>query len=333
MIQRALADLAPGARVEGLFLLVDLESRGTDNPFTVLTLSNAGGRIQSAPFWASDGHRLAGIRRGDAVRVTGTVRPYRDQRQLAVETIHPIPRDQADWRVLMPSTGDVAPYWTDIDRWRGLLTAPRLTRTLELFFGDAAFRDQFQECPASSAGHHAELGGLLKHTCEVAHIALAVAAHYPSADTELLLAGALLHDIGKLDSYRWDGIIEATVPGTVIGHVVLGCLMLDRRVRAASPMPCTPEELLLLQHLILTHHGKLEFGAPVLPLTLEAEILHHADNCSAKATSMAAALQLPEHFPAEAPISSKGIWQIDRRRAWRGRSDWGRQPGRTPGAP
>lgn len=330
MTHPPLNDLHPGARIEGPFLVAALEARGADNPFTVVTLGNAGGRIQTAPFWASDRHRLTGITQGDVVFVTGTVRPYREQRQLAVDSIRLLPKDQTDWRALLPSAGDIRPCWQAVDGWLSRLTAPRLAGTLALFYGDPGFRARYEQCPASTSGHHAELGGLLKHTCEVARIALATAAEFPAADAELLLAGALLHDIGKLASYRWEGGFEMTVAGSVVGHVVLGALMLDQRVRAADPIPCTPEELLLLQHLILSHHGKLEFGAPVLPLTLEAEILHFADNASARATSMQTALDSPEHFPGGAPVSAKGIWQLDRRRAWRGQSDWGRRSAAAP---
>lgn len=324
MTQRTLSDLPFGARVDGPFLVTDLEARGTDNPFTVLTLSDAGGRLPTAPFWAQDSHRIAGIARGDVVLVTGTVRPYRDQRQVAVDSIRLLPRDQVDWRALLPSIGDPGPCWSAVDGWLARLTAPRLRRTLALFYDDPRFRARYEQCPASIAGHHAQLGGLLKHTCEVAHIGLATASQFPAADPELVLSGALLHDIGKLAAYSWDGGFEMTVPGAVLGHVVLGALLLDQRVRAAQPVPCTPDELLLLQHLILSHHGKFEFGAPVLPLTLEAEILHFADDASAKAASMASALQAPEHFPGGAPISPRGLWQLDRRRPWRGHSDWGR---------
>ncbi len=330
MTHPGLSDLPHGARVRGPFLVTDVEARGVDNPFTVLTLGNAGGRIQTAPFWASDRQRIAGISRGDVVLVAGTVRPYRDQRQLAVDSIRLLPRDQVDWAGLLPSVGDVRPYWQEVDGWLSQLSAPRLRRTLALFYADAEFRARYGQCPASTSGHHAELGGLLKHTCEVARIALATAREFPAADPELLLAGALLHDIGKLASYRWEGGFEMTVAGSVLGHVVLGALLLDQRVRAADPTPCTPEELLLLQHLILSHHGKLEFGAPVLPLTLEAEILHFADNASAKAASMASALAAAENFPGGAPISARGIWQIDRRRGWRGKSDWGRASAPDP---
>lgn len=329
MTQLLLPDLPLGARIQDAFLIMDVEVRGGDNPFTVLSLGNATGRIQTAPFWATEAHRVAGITKGLVVQVIGTVRPYREQRQVSVDSIRIVPKDRVDWQALLPSVGEVSRYWTTLDDWRGRLRASRLARTLGIFYDDPEFRSQYEQCPASTGGHHAELGGLLKHTCEVAQIALGIARHFESADTDLVLAGAMLHDIGKLASYRWDGPFEMTVPGTVIGHVVLGSLMLDRRLRAENPMPCTEDELLLLQHLILSHHGKLEFGAPVVPLTLEAEILHFADNASAKATSMASALQDSANFPGDTPVSTKAVWQIDRRRAWRGRSDWGRHEAPT----
>ena len=324
MSHPVLPDLPLGARVQDPFLIMDVEARGGDNPHTILTLGNATGRIQTAPFWASDAPRIAGVGKGRVVQVIGTVASYRDRRQLAVDSIRVLPRDEVNWRELMPSVGDVDRYWTAVDRWRAGIRGPRLAATLGLFYDDPAFRARYSECPASTAGHHAALGGLLKHTCEVAHIALATAKLFPHADPDLVFAGVLLHDVGKLESYRWEGAFEVTVAGSVAGHVVLGAMMLDRRFHQAPQPPCTQDELLELHHLILSHHGKLEFGAPVTPMTLEAEILHYADNASAKAASMDDALRDPENFPEGGVVSSRPIWQIDRRRAWRSGSDWGR---------
>lgn len=326
MTHPVLPDLPVGARVQDPFIVLDVEARGGDSPHTIITLGNASGQMQTAPFWPSDSHKVAGVVRGNVVQIIGTVSSYRDRRQLAVDSLRVLPREQVDWHALMPSAGDVSRYWKAVDRWRGDILGPRLAATLGLFYDDPAFRDRYEKCPASISGHHAELGGLLKHTCEVAHIALAIAKLHPAADPDLVLAGVLLHDIGKLESYRWDGVFEMTVPGSVIGHVVLGAFMLDRRVRAEAPMPCSEEELLILEHLLLSHHGKLEFGAPVAPMTLEAEIIHYADNASAKTASMADALDNDENFPDDAEISARTIWQLDKRRAWRGESDWGAAP-------
>jgi len=193
---------------------------------------------------------------------------------------------------------------------------------LALFYDDSGFRTLFQECPASLSGHHAELGGLLKHTCEVAAIGRRI-AEVCGADIDLVLAGVLLHDVGKTESYRWNGCFEMTTAGSLMGHIVLGALMLDRKLERQGSPPCSAEERTILHHLILSHHGKLEFGAPVLPMTLEAEVIHYADNASAKARSMADALNTPANFPEGRSVSSRGIWELDRRRVYRGSSDWG----------
>ena len=328
MREPALPELPIGTRVQDPLIVIDVETRGGDTPHTILTFGNATGHLPSAPFWPSESHKIAGVSRGDVAQVIGTIGSYRDRRQLAVDCITVLDRGQVDWDSLMPSVGDVSRYWTAVDGWREEITCPRLASTLALFYDDTLFRGRFEKCPASTAGHHDKLGGLLKHTCEVVQIALATARLYPGANPDLVLAGGLLHDIGKVESYGWEAVFEATVPGTVVGHVVLGALMLDRRVRAESPMPCTEPELLLLQHLILSHHGRPEFGAPVPPMTLEAEIIHYADNASAKAGSMDDALRDPGNFSADQALSTRTLWQLDKRRAWRARSDWGQQSGR-----
>lgn len=319
-----LSSLPPGTRVQDPFVVLEVETRGGDHPHTVLTLGNSTGTIQTAPFWPEDAPKVAGIGRCAVVQVIGEVAAYRDRRQLKVSSIRVLPAGSVAADRLLPSVGDVSRYWGYLDRLRGELGAPRLRAVLSLFYDDPGFRERYAQCPASTAGHHAALGGLLKHTSEVAAIALTI-AKTAGADEELVLAGVLLHDIGKLEAYRWDLAFEPTERNALHGHVVLGALMLDRAVRARDPMPCTEQELAILLHLLLSHHGRPEFGAPVAPATLEAEVLHYADNASAKTASMAEALQRAVNFPEGSLLSGAGVWQLDRRRVWRGRSDWGRK--------
>jgi 3'-5' exoribonuclease len=322
-----LSQLVVGDRVDGALLVAEVEYRDSARGgFTTLTFRNCHGRIGSAPFWLEEQPRIAGIVRGDPVQVTGEIGQYNGKRQLKVSSIRVLPRDSVDWRELLPSAGDVAPFWDRLDRWREDVRRPRLRRTIDLFYTDPDFRRRYQECPASISGHHAELGGLLRHTCEVAAIGRAI-ARVSHADQELVLAGALLHDIGKLEAYRWQGGFEVTESGALLGHVSLGMLMLDRRVGQEHPAPCTGQELTILHHLIASHHGRQEFGSPVPPMTLEAEVLHFADNASAKTASMAQVLADPDNFAGDALVSTKSLWQIDRRRAFRGVSDWGERAG------
>lgn len=313
-----------GCRVEGAFLVAEVQVRHGDCPYTILVLARAGARMSTAPFWESDRHRIAGLRRGDVVQVTGTVGVYRERCQLQVESLRLVPEEEANWEEILPSVGPVAASWEQLDRWRAEVTAPRLRAVLALFYGDARFRARYERCPASPAGHHAALGGLLLHTVEVAGLASELARRFPAADPDLLLAGALLHDIGKLEAYHWRRGFGTTVAGHAIGHVVLGALMLERAVRRAPAPPCTESELLLLQHLVLSHHGRLDFGAPVVPMTLEAELLHHADLASARGAAMDEALRDSANFPDAAPVSARGVWQLDHRKLWRSGSDWGR---------
>ena len=319
-----LPSLPVGAHVQDPFLVLDVAQRSYDGgAYTVLTLGNATGRIDSAPLWERDRPMVEGIRKGHVVQVIGEVEPYRGARQLRISALDLLPRDSADLAKLLPAVGDVSRYWETLDGWRREITKPRLAKVVSLFHDDDDFRRRYGQCPASVSGHHAALGGLLKHTVEVGAIARTI-ARVSGADAELVLAGVLLHDIGKLEAYRWDGIFDYTDAHYLVGHVVLGALMLDRRLNEEPQPPCTDQERAILHHLILAHHGQLQFGSPVVPLTLEAEVLHWADNASAKTASMAAALRETDAFGGgEALVSQRKFWQLDNRRTYRGASDWG----------
>ncbi|MGH7537074.1 MAG: HD domain-containing protein [Gemmatimonadales bacterium] len=320
-----LPSLRPGERVQDTLLVLDAEQKNFDGgACTVLTFSNASGRLASAPFWGRDQAMVEGIRRGHVVQVLGEVADYRGRRQLHVDSLRLLPETSVELGRLLPSVGEVGRYWETVDAWRGELTKPRLAAVLALFYEDHEFRHAYERCPASVAGHHAALGGLLKHTVEVGAIARTI-ARAAGADVELVLTGVLLHDIGKLEAYRWDGVFEHTDAHYLVGHVVLGALMLERRLDEAAVPLCNAAERRLLLHLILSHHGRLEHGSPILPLTLEAEVLHWADNASAKTASMAEALRDADAF-TEGLVSRQRVWQLDYRRPYRGASDWGKAP-------
>lgn len=320
----SLPELSPGQRVQDPLLVLEVESRGSgETAHTVVTFGNATGRLASAPFWPAEQHLVAGVRKGQVAQVIGEVQTYRDRRQLKVTSLRILPPAMVHPRDLLPAVPDPERYWELLDRWRTEIRGPRLRAVLDLFFADAEFRARFEQCPASTAGHHAMIGGLLKHTAEVAAIARAI-SRAANADGDLVLAGVLLHDIGKLEAYRWETHFAVTDAGALVGHVVLGSQMVNRAVRAQDPMPCTEEELLLLQHLILSHHGRLEYGAAVLPMTLEAEVLHYADNASAKTAAMADALADEENFQPGEGQSQRRIWSLDQRRVFRSGADWGR---------
>jgi 3'-5' exoribonuclease len=260
---------------------------------------------------------VEGLEKGSVVSVIADVGEYRGDRQLKVSSLRPVAPAMVEWALLLPSVGDVTPWWRKVDEWRAEQPDGSWRRAVSLFYEDPDFRTRYERCPASLGNHHAALGGLLKHTVEVGLIARQMAKTC-GARWDLLLAGVLLHDIGKLDAYRWDGLFEMTEAGSLLGHVVLGSLLLDRRLDEEEEPVTSEEERLLLQHLVLSHHGELEFGSPIRPMTLEAEVLHYADSASAATANLAAALKDSANFGGGEPVS-KPIWTLDRRRIYRSR--------------
>ena len=201
------------------------------------------------------------------------------------------------------------------------MSSATLRRVVDLFYADDQFRVRLERTPGSVAGHHAKLGGLLQHIVEVATIARAT-ARTCRANLDLVTSGVLLHDIGKVESYSIStGGFSYTPCGHLIGHVVLGCMMLDRAIAAGESPTCSNEQLVDLQHIILSHHGSLEFGSPVQPMTLEAEIVHWADEASAKSNDMLESLEDGDSFNGDDEISSRRPWRVGRR-IWRRPHGW-----------
>jgi 3'-5' exoribonuclease len=319
-----LSAIAPGDRVQHELLVRGIENKTTRNgdPFAVLQLGNRTGMI-AASVWKEQLPWIAGVKAGSVVQVIGAVEIYQGRRQLKL-TAPPrvIATSAANLDEFLPRIAvDVARLWEQVDKWRGEIRSHRLGAALDLFFADDAFRAAFERTPGAPRGHHAQVGGLLLHVTEVGTIARA-AAKTMRADVDLVTAGALLHDIGKVDAYSIGATgFDYTPAGHLVQHVVLGSLMLDRRLRTLPPGSLTETQELELQHFIQSHHGIPEHGAAVRPMTIEAELLHWADQASANGNNFSDAVVDPELFPADEEFSVKRSWRLDRR-VWRGAHGW-----------
>jgi 3'-5' exoribonuclease len=139
--------------------------------------------------------------------------------------------------------------------------------------------------------HHAFLGGLLEHMVSLIGLSAAISAHYPELDPDVLLAGVVLHDIGKIDELRYAREIDYTTEGRLLGHIMLGVGLVRDRIKAIPGFP--PALAVVVEHLILSHHGSLEFGSPALPQTREAVALHFLDDLDSKMAAMRATLESP----------------------------------------
>jgi 3'-5' exoribonuclease len=319
-----LSKLAPGSRVQHELLVLDRADKETRDgkPFARLTLGNSTGRIETAPVWSEQLQWVAGAERGKIVQTIGTVGEYQGKRQLTLSApLRVLPASAASAEQFLPRIArKTEELWAWIDQQRSALTSKQLRLALDLFFADDVFRQQFERAPGSTTGHHAQVGGLLLHSVEVATIAQGI-ARTMRANVELVTVAALLHDIGKVESYSTSPTgFGHTTAGHLLGHIVLGTMMLDRRLRTLPEGTLTLEQELELQHFIQSHHGSLEFGAAVPPMTLEAEILHWADQASAKAADVTDTLANDEHFGDDA-FTLKRPWPVQKR-LWRRPHGW-----------
>ena len=319
-----LSAIAPGDRVQHELLVRGIENKTTKNgdAFAVLQLGNGTGVI-AATVWKEQLPWIAGVKTGSIVQVIGAVENYQGRRQLKL-TAPPrvIATSAANLDDFLPRIAvDVAKLWEQVDEWRARMRSVRLRSALDLFFADDAFRAAFERTPGAPRGHHAQVGGLLLHVTEVGTIAR-VAAKTMRADVDLVTAGALPHDIGKVDAYSSGAAgFDYTPAGHLLQHVVLGSLMLDRRLRTLPAGSFTETQELELQHFIQSHHGLPEHGAAVRPMTIEAELLHWADQASANGNNFSDAVVDPDLFPGDDEFSVKRSWRLDRR-VWRRGHHW-----------
>ncbi len=317
-----IGQIAVGERVQHELLVVDRveKTQANGDPYWVLTLGNASGHLDTSPIWSNQRDWADGALRGSVVQAIGQVGLYPKTGKRQIQLTGPLrilPNELVDVEAFLPRiAGDTIKLWDWVDRQRAEMANPVLRRVVDLFFADDDFREKFERTPGSPNGHHAKIGGLLLHVFEVTQIARTTAKTM-RADVDLVVAGALLHDVGKVEAYTIEaGGFTSTPCGLLLGHVVLGCLMLERRLAALRAPVCSDGQLLDLQHMILSHHGSLEFGSPVQPMTTEAEIVHWADEASAKANDMMESIDDAEHFTGGKQFSDKRPWRVGRR-IWR----------------
>jgi 3'-5' exoribonuclease len=307
-------------RVQSDFLVLERADKKTANgdPFAILTLGNSSGRIDTSPIWSDKLDWCDGADRGKVVQAIGDVALYgrngTAKRQLALSSpLRVIPENQVDVLSFLETVGDCTQLWEWVDKQRAAIQSRALKSVVDLFFANDEFRVRFERTPGSPSSHHAKVGGLLLHTFEVASIARAT-ARTTRANQDLVFAGAMLHDIGKVEAYEVSATGFSITPcGLLLGHVVLGALMLERGLAKLGAPICSEGQILELQHMILSHHGSLEFGSPVQPMTVEAEIVHWADEASAKASDMSDSIDDAMNFASGRETSDGKPWRVGRR--------------------
>jgi len=276
------AELAEGEPVLSFFLVkqVQVRQRRSGDPYLTCVLADRTGDVP-AVMWEGAEEASRDLCDGDIVKVQGTLGMYQRQRQLSVNRLRKATADEIDPEDFLPrSRHEAGALLAGLRQIVEGMQEPQLRRLLSEVLADEAFVAAFGAAPAAKSIHHAVLGGLLEHTASVVGLCRLLAEHYPSLDRDVLLAAAILHDVGKVRELRWDRVFDYTDPGRLLGHIVLGVLLVEERMRAIPDFPEALGQRLL--HCILSHHGELEWGSPKRPKTLEAIVLHYAEDLDGK---------------------------------------------------
>ncbi len=282
MSENSFDALEAGAPVSAVFLLKEksLAQSKVGKKYLTLVLSDRRGEIEGK-LWDEAEMVDGQLERMMPVHVEGVVTVYRERPQITVRTIRMLQwtEDLAS-RLVPASRFEAGELLTGLDRVLSTLTDPNLRALVEVIRRDEELMTRFSAVPAAKMMHHAYMRGLLEHSLSMMQIAVFVADHYGKqfpglVDRDLLIVGTMLHDIGKIREYRFERGIDLTTEGRLVGHLVLGIELLDGLL---AKVPEFPVELAQrLKHLVVSHHGEAEKGAPVSPITLEGLLLHMVD--------------------------------------------------------
>jgi 3'-5' exoribonuclease len=277
-----IAELEPNQIVNGIFLVQhkDIRQKKSGEPYLSLMLSDRTGDLDARMF-DNAAEAMNTFEREDFVRTKGLLQIFQNRHQLTIHKIQLVPDSEVDFADFFPaSTRNRDEMFQEALGWIASVNNPHIKALLEKIFADETIALAFRTAPAAKSVHHAWLGGLIEHVLSLCHLAKFTAAHYPGIDFDLLLAGVLLHDIGKIRELTYARGFGYSTEGQLLGHITIGVQMVDEKMRSLPDFPGTLRDLLL--HMILSHHGEMEFGSPKVPMFAEAMLLHQLDNLDSK---------------------------------------------------
>lgn len=290
-----ISDLREQQQVSQLFRVADKQLRANrqGGKYILLKLADRTG-VVTGMWWNADEVRFDAFAKGNYAQVEGRTQLFNGAIQIIVTSLIKVNDELVDAVDFQRFDSDQASELTE--RLRELLEGlenDHLRRLGEAFLADASFLESLQSSPAAVTNHHAYPGGLLRHTVDLMELACSVGPRYPQLDTELLMFGAFLHDLGKIEELAGEDDLSYTDRGQLVGHLVIGVQMLGNKIaQLAAEGHEVPADLRFqLEHFIVSHHGQLEYGSPRIPMTLEAVALHHLDNLDAKLAAATSVLE------------------------------------------
>ena len=309
-----LANFDEGKLFDGYFLVLAKQQRTTktNKPYLNLILGDKTGQLEGR-VWAPEDPRIArDFDKGDIVKARGSASRFDDRLQMKVDQLRLAQANEVDKTDLMPSTTyDVAALWSQLIGFVDSLTNPDLKLLLATLLADPDLAHAYREAPAATQLHHAWLGGLLEHVVSLCTLADRVAPQYPLLDRDLLLTGGILHDIGKVRELSWEIGFEYTVEGSLLGHIQIGAALAEKTIDSLPNFP--PKLKTLVLHMILSHHGKLEFGSPKLPMIPEALVLNFLDDLDAKMQAVTGEFEKSIREGKSPEELTGKVWALDNR--------------------
>jgi 3'-5' exoribonuclease len=301
------------AAVTSYFCLSNIalrEKKTGGGQYLALTLSDKTGAME-ARMWDEFAEAFAGCSEGCYVKVQGQISKYQGKWQITLTKMRNAAESEVDTADFQPvSEFPVEEMDAEL---RAIVAGFRdedLKRLVLAFLDDEEIGPAFRVAPAAKVLHHAWISGLLEHVLTLVKVLKAVAPFYPEVNEDLLLTGAILHDIGKVKELSWKTNFTYTLEGQMIGHISIAQGMLREKVVALAPFP---ERLrVLVEHMILSHHGKYEFGSPKLPMTPEAMLLSAMDDVEAKFAALRREFAAAESSGKRADETTDWVRSMDR---------------------
>ena len=277
------------AAITTYFVLSQLsarEKKGGNGRYLAMTLSDRTGQFE-ARMWDDFAEALATCTNGCYVKVQGVVSQYQGRYQITLQKMRVAAENEVDGADFQPTTQyDIEALWEELRGFVTSFTNADLKRLVNAFLDDPELGPAFKRAPAAKMLHHAWIGGLLEHVVFLLRLCERVAPQYPEVNRDMLMAGAILHDMGKVRELAWKSSFSYTTEGQLLGHITIVIGLLREKVQQLAPFP---EKLrILMEHLILSHHGRFEFGSPKLPMTPEALVFSALDDLEAKMQNMRA---------------------------------------------
>ncbi len=286
-------DIHAGDRINDLFLVTEknmaISQKG--NPYLNLKLRDSTGEIDGR-VWdrAAEINDMFAV--GDIVSIQSQAISFRNMIQLSIAKIAVIDDSSTIPSDYMPSSAsDIESMFQKLMDIIATIQNRHLKDLLNLIFNEEKTADAFKRAPAAKGFHHAYIGGLLEHTLSVTQLLELVTGHYSHIKRDLVIAGGILHDIGKIRELSFDGTMDYTDEGRLVGHIVMAVELVDEKI---ADIENFPKQLALeLRHILLSHHGTLEFGSPKRPKTIEALIVNFIDDLDAKTNAFGEFIKVP----------------------------------------